>query len=76
MWIRDSFPLQCIHLGARGRFSALGYDDVKIRDKKPKTIRYAAEEILHHVRADRPLVSPTNMLKKNKIVPNINILGL
>lgn len=56
MWIRDSFPVQSINLGARGRFSALGYD-AKIHDKKLKTIQNAAEEILNHVKADRPPVS-------------------
>lgn len=61
MWTRDSFPLQCISLGVRGRFSTLGYD-AKILDKKPKNIQNAAEEILNHVRADRPPVSLTNVL--------------
>ena len=61
MWTRDSFPLQCINLGVRGRFSTLGYD-AKILDKKPKDIQNAAEEILNHVRADRPPVSLTNVL--------------
>ncbi|KAL5346054.1 hypothetical protein ACLOAV_009085 [Pseudogymnoascus australis] len=53
MWARDSFPLQCINLNVRGRFSMIGFD-AKVLDKKQKNIRDAAEEILNHVRADRP----------------------
>ncbi|KAH0559489.1 hypothetical protein GP486_003997 [Trichoglossum hirsutum] len=53
MWTRDSFPLQCINSGVRGRFSTLGYD-AKILDKKSKSFQRAAEEILNHVRVDRP----------------------
>ncbi|KAI9764705.1 MAG: hypothetical protein M1840_008097 [Geoglossum simile] len=53
MWTRDSFPLQCINLGVRGRFSMLGYD-AKVLDKKSKNFQSAAEEILNHIRADRP----------------------
>jgi hypothetical protein len=54
MWARDSFPLQCINSGVRGRFSMIGYD-AKVLDKKPKNIQNAAEEILNHIRVDRLL---------------------
>ena len=61
MWARDSFPLQCINLGVRGRFSMLGYD-AKVLDGKSKHLQSAAEEILNHVRVDRPRVSLPNVL--------------
>jgi hypothetical protein len=62
MWARDSFPLQCLNLNVQGRFSMIGFD-AKVLDKKPKNIRDAAEEILNHVKADRPAVCATHMLK-------------
>ncbi len=42
-------------MNVRGRFSMIGFD-AKVLDKKPKNIQNAAEEILNHVRADRPAV--------------------
>jgi hypothetical protein len=74
MWTRDSFPEQCINLGVRGRFSMLGYD-AKVLDKKSKNIQSAAEEILNHVRADRPRVSPP-MCPQTQMLINLDILGL
>lgn len=61
MWARDSFPLQCLNLNVRGRFSMIGFD-AKVLDKKQKNIRDAAEEILSHVRTDRPGVCLTHTL--------------
>jgi hypothetical protein len=55
MWARDSFPLHCVNSGVRGRFSMIGYDAKVLGPQK--SIQTAAEEVLNHIRADRPQVS-------------------
>jgi hypothetical protein len=56
MWPRESLPERSEKVGRRGRFITIGYDAKVLSGTKPKTIETAAEEVLNHIRSDRPEV--------------------